>query len=1584
MAMKVFLGGTVNNSKWRETLMPKLKIDYFNPVVEEWNDEAYQLELKERETAEFCLYVITPKMEGFYSLAEIVEDSYKKADRTIYCYLPKDEGRSFADEQIEQLERIGQLVQANGAVWKHSLDEIADFLNSANELENDRLLQDSNQINNVFISYGRRHSLAFARKLYDSLTKRGYTAWFDMNDIPLGVDFQEQIDDGIRKADSFIYIMSPHSINSVYCYKELVLALKYNKRIIPVLHVEPQDSATWDKIDMEAGRRNWIYMRQEHDTALQLSGKAFELREKILNTPEKEWNFTDDYLTAFESLVSLLDNHRAYVRTHTVLLDRALEWSKSQHSVQKLLVGNERIEAERFLHRSHEVFRSASGHLINPPCTPTDLIAEFIMESRKNGHNMQCDFFVCHDTNDWETVAKIRNGLSKHGFSSWVSRQDIRKGDEYNKAIQNGVVQSSVVLFFISKGALKSDYCIKEYNLAKKYNKRIIPVLIDSGIQDFNKVIDSKQFPGLAQLQYIGFTDLTDKIQVEVRDHSDVKADVEARREKTPYDIALDEVVSTLNDGKSYYEEHRVFLVQALRWKEQGQKLSFLLRGHNLENARTWLRLNETRELYSPLELHRNFIIASEAAKGQLGTEVFISYSRKDGDFARHLNEKLQIAGKTTWFDQESISKGVDFEKEIFKGIDACDNFVFIISPDSVQSEYCEKEVNYAVSQNKRIITLLVRETDTALMPEALAKTNWIDFTSTDYSEAFADLLQEVEIDREYTHKHTQLQQRAIEWHEQKESPDYLLNASACTNAEEWLTEAGVNCPQISFKLAKKELDKQNTEKAKKRSLFDKFFTELSNTVNSIAGRQVLALYGFILIWLIIFFINNILYQRPPVNEEFYFFSWIIFIPAMPVYTFIRQLRLNKSKHFLKADDIPSAILKTIIGFIPLGLIWIFGDEIDTYLNFRGSKIDAIQVAGSFLYFYLVIGSWLFIVFSRLFSKNKSGTDSSKSGNKIIGFIKQLVLNVYFQTIFLLFLIKFLIVSEEIRWSITNVSYFLTYYFFIILVPWVFVYHNRPVKVYSKTVKKLIPIVFFIIYTIVVVLLTDTWGFFLNYKTLILIIEYWGVLLLVRILLAIKHSLHKKLGLSEQGATDVSELIREYIKKDTTKRPEPSGLQINYIHQSRVGIAVSKIQLQIIQRRLIKRLRAASVSFVLLGIAIVIIFSLTRSLVVIQEHFSDCTRSLVVNKYRNPEKYNNDDYIGYETEQAMYKLTQKLDLSHYELERTPSDIHEYKNLRVLYLRNNKLIRIPYSLYSMSGIEELYLSENRIMDVSIELFFLKNLKVVELRGNPLFKAEPKLATILLQKSDLPEEEIELLLNPQQRISLDWKNYQFEKIDTTIIDLENLQLIDMYNNFEIDALQLKNTFSYYKRPVVYICQDNTIEKHPDTLKINVSKFALLKIDRKRAKELIENTKLLSLVDKKISFLPSGIEELKNLNTLGLGYNSLKNLPEELLELKHLKELHVNNNLISLIPQVIFNLTSLEKLVLSDNYVEEIPAEIGRLTNLKELILDNNNIREIPDEIVQLTKLEKLSLKENEYLNKEIIEKLRKKMPWCKIEF
>lgn len=135
---KVFLGGTCNNSKWREQLISLLvNVDYFNPVVDDWNEEAQQREIQERKNCDFCLYVITPLMTGVYSIAEVIDDSNKRPEKTLFCVLKSDElpngDRILFDQgQLRSLESVKNMAKRNGAHVFEDLKEIATFLNEEN------------------------------------------------------------------------------------------------------------------------------------------------------------------------------------------------------------------------------------------------------------------------------------------------------------------------------------------------------------------------------------------------------------------------------------------------------------------------------------------------------------------------------------------------------------------------------------------------------------------------------------------------------------------------------------------------------------------------------------------------------------------------------------------------------------------------------------------------------------------------------------------------------------------------------------------------------------------------------------------------------------------------------------------------------------------------------------------------------------------------------------------------------------------------------------------------------------------------------------------------------------------------------------------------------------------------------------------------------------------------------------------------------------------------------------------------------------------------------------------------------------
>ena len=62
--MKVFLGGTCNDSNWRNLIIPMLSIEFFNPVVDDWTPKCSDEEIRQRRECDVCLYVVTPKMDG--------------------------------------------------------------------------------------------------------------------------------------------------------------------------------------------------------------------------------------------------------------------------------------------------------------------------------------------------------------------------------------------------------------------------------------------------------------------------------------------------------------------------------------------------------------------------------------------------------------------------------------------------------------------------------------------------------------------------------------------------------------------------------------------------------------------------------------------------------------------------------------------------------------------------------------------------------------------------------------------------------------------------------------------------------------------------------------------------------------------------------------------------------------------------------------------------------------------------------------------------------------------------------------------------------------------------------------------------------------------------------------------------------------------------------------------------------------------------------------------------------------------------------------------------------------------------------
>ena len=196
--------------------------------------------------------------------------------------------------------------------------------------------------------------------------------------------------------------------------------------------------------------------------------------------------------------------------------------------------------------------------------------------------------------------------------------------------------------------------------------------------------------------------------------------------------------------------------------------------------------------------------------------EAFISYSHKDITFGKKLYKSLSENGLDIWIDSENIPITSEWWDEIKEGIEGSDNFIFIISPDSISSFICNLEIDYAIANNKRITTVFYRNPDwedidslakkiilsefeKELLGEKklkdillsnlkkLQSINWYPFDSEDpYSDKANKLLETLRTDLEYVKQHTSILTQAKTWIKKDTNNSLLLQGNELDDALSW------------------------------------------------------------------------------------------------------------------------------------------------------------------------------------------------------------------------------------------------------------------------------------------------------------------------------------------------------------------------------------------------------------------------------------------------------------------------------------------------------------------------------------------------------------------------------------------------------------------------------------------------------------------------------------------------------------------------------------------------------------------------------------------------------------------------------
>ena len=161
--------------------------------------------------------------------------------------------------------------------------------------------------------------------------------------------------------------------------------------------------------------------------------------------------------------------------------------------------------------------------------------------------------------------------------------------------------------------------------------------------------------------------------------------------------------------------------------------------------------------------------------------QVFISYSRKDKEFVRKLGDALSAEKRDAWVDWKDIPLTAEWQREILTNIEAADNFIFVISPESAASSNCKKEIDHAVANNKRMVPIFHRPVPDEAIPEGLGRFQRIDFGDDDnFDSKFAALIAALDTDLAWIQVHTRLLTRAKEWEREGKDSSFMLRGKTC------------------------------------------------------------------------------------------------------------------------------------------------------------------------------------------------------------------------------------------------------------------------------------------------------------------------------------------------------------------------------------------------------------------------------------------------------------------------------------------------------------------------------------------------------------------------------------------------------------------------------------------------------------------------------------------------------------------------------------------------------------------------------------------------------------------------------------
>lgn len=188
--------------------------------------------------------------------------------------------------------------------------------------------------------------------------------------------------------------------------------------------------------------------------------------------------------------------------------------------------------------------------------------------------------------------------------------------------------------------------------------------------------------------------------------------------------VELDEQLEAIADGAN----QRIVIFNLVNWAERTGRLEALVQGAQRKNMgnpsmQQFLRTWQAAALPTKDQASASLPNISDP----VSIDVFLSYTRKDGEVMRTVQEELRAAGLAVWTDEGLEAGTSGWRSAIEEAVEQASVIVALLSPDAKASQWVNNEISYALTRKKPVFPILIAGDTDVAVPISLINVQWVD-----------------------------------------------------------------------------------------------------------------------------------------------------------------------------------------------------------------------------------------------------------------------------------------------------------------------------------------------------------------------------------------------------------------------------------------------------------------------------------------------------------------------------------------------------------------------------------------------------------------------------------------------------------------------------------------------------------------------------------------------------------------------------------------------------------------------------------------------------------------------------------------